>query len=100
MIAHRLFIVYEGKSARITDNRWHRWDAENRCPTAAIDNKREPSKTSGCKSSQCAWFGEQTATGPGSSAYTSRTELLTKSDEKERRPKREPPGYQSRMMAR
>jgi hypothetical protein len=29
-------------------------------------------------SSQCACFGEQTATGSGSSAYTSRTALLTK----------------------
>ncbi|SRR5271165_3954250 len=29
-------------------------------------------------SSQCACFGEQTAAGPGSSAYTSRTALLTK----------------------
>jgi hypothetical protein len=29
-------------------------------------------------SAQCACFGEQTATGPGSSAYTSRTALLTK----------------------
>jgi hypothetical protein len=48
------------------------------------------------RSSQSACFGKQTATGPGSSAYTSRTALLTK----ERRPKHERPGYQSRMMAR
>ena len=47
--------------------RWTRWCSMMRSP---------PRDT--ITSSQCACFGEQTATGPGSSAYTSRTALLTK----------------------
>ena len=37
--------VYERKSARITDNGWHRWDSENRCAASVSDDQGEPSKT-------------------------------------------------------
>ena len=45
----------------------------------------------------CARFGKQTATGSESSAYN---ESDGAPDEKEGRPKHEPPGYQACMMAR
>ena len=64
---------------------------------AGLDGTQRCGRHPGTRSpsSQCACFGEQTATGPGSSAYTSRTALLTK---KESRPKHQPPGYQACMM--
>ena len=64
---------------------------------AGLDGAQRCGRHPGTRSpsSQCACFGEQTATGSGSSAYTSRTALLTK-----RRAVRssEPPGYQACMM--
>ena len=47
---------------------------------AGLDGAQRCGRHPGTRSpsSQCACFGEQTATGSGSSAYTSRTALLTK----------------------
>jgi hypothetical protein len=53
--SHRLFIAFDRKATRISVNGWHRWATEILCATMASDNKRELSKTPGCKS-RCRRF--------------------------------------------
>ena len=67
--------------------------------SAGLDRAQRCGRHPGTRSpsSQCACFGEQTATGPGRSAYT---ESDGTPDEKEGRPKHQPPGYQACMMVR